>query len=104
MRCPMPIIRGASRQRMMNSNVIVCCKLGSLPARSNLVLFWDSGEPISMGLPHSLQPVTIKIFRVMMAIRLLEAHLRENIRQEVPTRSSWESYLSKRLKYFRGNG
>ena len=46
------------------------------------MLIWDSGELLSMGLPDSSQPVT----GVMMAIRWLEAHVRENIRQEAPTR------------------
>ena len=56
------------------------------PKRSNLMLIWDSGELLSMGLPDSSQPVTIVIVGVMMAIRWLEAHLRENNRQEAPTR------------------
>ena len=55
------------------------------PKRSNLVLIWDSGELLSMGLPES-RPITIVIVGVMMAIRWLEAHLRENNRQEAPTR------------------
>ena len=49
------------------------------PKRSNLVL-------LSMGLPDSSQPITIVIVGVMMAIRWLEAHVRENNRQEAPTR------------------
>ena len=56
------------------------------PERSNLVLIWDSGELLSMGLPHSSRPITIVIVGVMMAIRWLEAHVRENNRQEAPTR------------------
>ena len=56
------------------------------PKRSNLVLIWDSGELLSMGLPDSSQPITIVIVGVMMAIRWLEAHVRENNRQEAPTR------------------
>ena len=44
--------------------------------RSNLML--------SMGLPDSSQPVTIVIVGVMMAIRWLEAHVKENNRQEMP--------------------
>ena len=55
------------------------------PERSNLVLIWDSGELLSMGLPDSSRPITIVIVRVMMAIRWLEAHVRENNRQEAPT-------------------
>ena len=56
------------------------------PKRSNLMLIWDSGELLSMGLPDSSQPVTIVIVGVMMAIRWLEANVRENNRQEAPTR------------------
>ena len=56
------------------------------PKRNNLVLIWDSGELLSMGLPDSSQPITIVIVGVMMAIRWLEAHVRENNRQEAPTR------------------
>ena len=56
------------------------------PKRSNLVLIWDSGELLSMGLPDSSQPITIVIVGVMMAIRWLEAHVRENNRQEAPTK------------------
>ena len=58
------------------------------PKRSNLMLIWDSGELLSMGLPDSSQPITIVIVGVMMAIRWLEAHVRENNRQEAPTRAS----------------
>ena len=39
-----------------------------------------------MGLPDSSRPITIVIVGVMMAIRWLEAHVRENKRQEAPTR------------------
>ena len=39
-----------------------------------------------MGLPDSSQPITIVIVRVMMAKRWLEADLRENNRQETPTK------------------
>ena len=56
------------------------------PERSNLVLIWDSGELLSMGSPDSSRPITIVIVGVMMAIRWLEAHVRENSRQEAPTR------------------
>ena len=56
------------------------------PKRSNLMLIWDSGELLSMGLPDSSQPITIVIVGGMMAIRWLEAHVRENNRQEAPTR------------------
>ena len=47
------------------------------PGRSNLVLLWDCGKLLSMGLPDSLLPITIVIVRVMMAIRWLEAHVKE---------------------------
>ena len=56
------------------------------PERSNLVLIRDSGELLSMGLSDSSRPITIVIVGVMMAIRWLEAHVRENNRQEAPTR------------------
>ena len=56
------------------------------PGRSNLVLIWDCGELLSMGLPDSSQPITIVIVEVMMAIRWLEAHVKENKKQETPTR------------------
>ena len=39
-----------------------------------------------MGLPDSSRPITIVIVGVMMAIRWLEAHVKENNRQEAPTR------------------
>ena len=56
------------------------------PKRSNLVLIWDCGELLSMGLPDSSRPITIVIVGVMMAIRWLKAHVKENNRQEAPTR------------------
>ena len=56
------------------------------PGRSNLVLIWDSGELLSVGLPDSSQPVTIVIVGVMMAIRWLKALVKENNRQEMTTR------------------
>ena len=55
------------------------------PGRSNLVLIWDCGELLSMGLPDSSQLITIVIVGVMMAIRWLEANVKENSRQETPT-------------------
>ena len=52
------------------------------PKRSNLMLIWDSGELLSMGLPDSSQPVTIVIVGVMMATRWLKItdrrHRQEN--------------------------
>ena len=56
------------------------------PGRSNLVLIWDCGELLSMGLPDSSRPITTVIVGVMMAIQGLEAHVNENNRQEAPTR------------------
>ena len=56
------------------------------PWRSYLVLIWDSRELLSMGLPDSSRPITIVIVGVMMAVRWLEAHVREKNRQEAPTR------------------
>ena len=56
------------------------------PGRSNLLLIWDFGELFSMGLPDSSQPITIVIVGVMMAIRWLEAHVRESNRQETPSK------------------
>ena len=56
------------------------------PGRSNLVLIWNSGELLSMGVPDSSRPITIVIVGVMMAIRWLKAHGKENNRQEAPTR------------------
>ena len=55
------------------------------PGRSNLVLIWECGELPSMGLPDSSRPITIVIVGVMMAIRWLEAHVKENNRQEAQT-------------------
>ena len=55
------------------------------PGRSNLVLIWDCGM-LLMGLPDSSQPITIVIVGVMMAIRWLEAQVKENNRQETPTK------------------
>ena len=56
------------------------------PGRSNLVLIWDCGELLSMGLPDSSQPITKLTVGVMMAIRWLEAHVKENNRHEAPTK------------------
>ena len=39
-----------------------------------------------MGLPDSSQPKTIVIVGVMMALRWLEGHVRENNRQETPAK------------------
>ena len=56
------------------------------PGRSNLVLIWDCGELLSMSLPEPSQPKTIVIVGVMMAIRWLGAHVKENNRQEASTK------------------
>ena len=50
------------------------------------MLILDSGKLLSMGLPDSSRPITIVIVGVMMAIRWLEAKVRENKRQKAPTR------------------
>ena len=71
------------------------------PERSNLVLIWDSGELLSMDLPDSSQPQTIVIVGVMMAIRWLEAHVKENNRQEMPKREQLqELYCLKAVDLF----
>ena len=36
------------------------------PGRSNLVLIWDCGELLSMGLPDSSRPITVVRVGVMM--------------------------------------
>ena len=77
------------RSIMLTHDEIPChCLLQTwwYPGRSNLVLIWDSGKLLYMGLPDSSRPITIVIVGVMMAIRCLEAHLKENKRQEAPTR------------------
>ena len=66
---------------MLTHNEFPChCLLQTwwYPGRSNLVLIWDSGELLSMGLLDSSQPITIVIVGVMMATRRLEAHVKEN--------------------------
>ena len=64
------------------------CLLQTLwyPGRNNLVLIWDCGELLSFGLPDSSQPIMILMVGVMMAIRWLEAHVKENNRPETPTK------------------
>ena len=77
------------RSIMSTHDEFLChCLLQTLwySGRSNLVLMWDCGELLSMGLPDSSQPITIVIVGVMMAIRWLEAHVNENNRQEAPTK------------------
>ena len=77
------------RSIMLTDDEFLChCLLQTwwYPGRSNLVLIWYCGELLSMGLPDSSQPITIVIVGVMMAIRWLEAHVKENIRQETPTK------------------
>ena len=71
------------------------------PGRSNLVLIWDCGELLSMGLPDSSQPIMIVIVGVMMAIRWLEAHVKENNRQEAPTKEQLQELgCPKDFKFF----
>ena len=88
-----PLLEGSGKRNwrsiMLTHDEFPChCLLQSwwYPKRSNLVLIWDSGELLSMGLPDSSQPITIVLVGVMMVIRWLEAHVRENNRQEAPTR------------------
>ena len=84
------------------------------PGRSNLVLISDSGDLLSMGLPDSSQPIPTVIIGAMMAIRWLDAHVRENNRQEAPTKDQLEEIdclkyldlfgtMSKNLEYFDGS-
>ena len=71
------------------------------PGRSNLVLIWDCGELLSMGLPDSSRPITIVIVGVMMTIRWLEAHVKENNKPEAPTREQLQKlYCLKDLDVF----
>ena len=63
------------------------------PERSNLALIWDSGELLSMGLPDSSRTITIVIGGVMMAIRWLEAHVKEKNRQEALTREQLQKLV-----------
>ena len=46
-----------------------------------------------MGLPDSSQSITIVIVGVMMAIRCLEAHIKENNRQEAPTKDNYRNWI-----------
>ena len=78
-----------SRSIMSTHNEFPChCLLQTwwYPVRSNLVMIWDCGDLLSMGLPDSSQHITIVIVGVMMAIQWLEAHVRENKSQEMPTK------------------
>ena len=71
------------------------------PGRYNLVLIWDSGELLSMSLPDSSQPITRVILGVMMAIRWLEAHVKDTNRREAPTTGQLEElYCLKDLDIF----
>ena len=77
------------RSVMLTHDEFIChCLLQKwwYPGRSNLVLIWDSGELLSMGLPDPSQPITLVIVGVMMTNKWLEAHVKENNRQEMPTR------------------
>ena len=44
------------------------------PGRSNLVLIWDTGELLSMGLPESSQPITIVILGFMLRRTIDKKH------------------------------
>ena len=88
-----PLLEGSGKRNwrsiMLTHDEFPChCLLQTwwYPERSNLVLIWDSGELLSMDLPDSSRPITIVIVGVMMAIRWLEAHAKNNNRQEAPTR------------------
>ena len=67
-----------------------------------------------MGLPDSSQPIPTVIIGAMMAIRWLDAHVRENNRQEAPTKDQLEEIdclkyldlfgtMSKNLEYSDGS-
>ena len=60
------------------------------PGRSNLVMISDSGELISIVYETHQQPITIALVGVMIATRWLEAHVKENNRQEAPTEEQLE--------------
>ena len=88
-----PLLEGSGnrkRRRIMLTHHEFPChcllQIWWYPGQSNLVLIWDCGEVLSMVLPDSLQPITIVIVQVMMAIQWLEAHAKENNRQEMPTK------------------
>ena len=70
------------------------CSLPSCwyPGRSNLLLIWDSHKRLSMDLSDSSQPIIAVIVGVMMAIRWLEVHVKENNRQEASTKEQLEEY------------
>ena len=81
------------RSIMLSHKAFTCLGLVQtwwFPARSNLVLIWDSEELLSMGLPDSTQSIAIVIVGVILAIRWLEAHAEENNRQESPIKEQWE--------------
>ena len=59
-------------------------------ASGNFSDFERQKELLSMGLPDSLQPITIVIMVVIMAIRWLEAHVKEINRQEIPKKEQLE--------------
>ena len=57
------------RSIMLTHDEFPChCLLQTMACESNLVLIWDSGEMLSIGLPDSSQPITIVIVGVMVAI------------------------------------
>ena len=53
-----------------------------------------------MGLPDSSQPITTVIVGVMMAIRWLEARVKENIRQEAPTKEQLQELDCQKIWIF----
>ena len=70
--------------------------------RTSLMVVWDLMKPSWCPIPNansilrathgteSSQPISIVIIGVMMAIRWLEAHVKENNRQEAPTKEQLE--------------
>ena len=63
------------------------------PGRGNLVLIWDCGELLSMGLLDSSQPITIVTLGFMMVIRRLEALVKESNRQETLRKSNCRNWI-----------
>ena len=68
------------------------------------MLIWDSGELLSIGLPDSSQPIRIVIVGDMMAVKLLEAHVKETNRQEAPTKEELEVLDCLKDLYFSKQG
>ena len=63
-----PLLEGSGKRNwrsiMLTHDEFACHRLLQTwwyPERSNVVLIWDSGELLSMGLPDSSRPITIVI-------------------------------------------